>query len=462
MAVALTPPAASYFLTPQLGGTQPPISTLALTSLKKMNNPKTLGVVMAQNYINDSIFAELMAMGNEIVVAGNQIMWEEQSSWSNPAIVSGAGVVTFASSTGTFAITGAAIPADATDINSERPTSAQFLQIKLGMEFAAFDDQGRKANGKITSIATDKKSFVASPIGGSWNNLGATNIMLAFTGNNLKECELAPCVGFQDYLPARETTFFKDSECVKYCDETEIANSPDGVDAEPLVKIGNEFWNVDQRLDQATELLTYKNENEFAFGRRLTVAEANGGPRGTDGVFTVLENKAVKYQGMIETKQDVINLAANLRSRRVYNASLRVSSEQYAKLLDVISDANLTYDPFKDNTNELYYIGFGGFKVGDVTIRFKTWFVLDEYPNVGKRYHWLCIPEGRVNVKLNGRMKTMGYLNIAWFGKTGDVYKYKEKRDSYVNGEGEIHIINKFAVVVLRPQDFMIGVTVAA
>ena len=466
MSVQLTPFAPAYFLTPDTSGKQPPISTLELTSLKKMNNPKYLGRVVAEEFYDDSIFAELMAKGNEFTFAANQVIWEEKDESFNTTIVSGPGVVSFTSGTGTFTINAAAIPADAYDIDSERPTEPQWLQVNPGLQFVAFDSAGRRANGKVTSVASDKKSFVASPIGGSWNNLAATNITIAFTGNNLANCALAPCIGYEKYVPARAQTWFKDSACVEYCDETEIENQLDGGDSQSLVSFPSapeEHWNVDSRLDQRMKDLTLRGENAFVFEKQLTVSEAAGGERGTNGLMTILENKATKYLGKIETKQDLINLAHNLRNKNIKMATLRVSSEQETLLLDILDSTKYQYDPFTDHTNDLFHIGFNGFKIGEVKIIFKRWRVLDQYPNIGARYHWLLIPEGKLRVKFNKKVATAGYLNIGWFGNSEKVFKYLTKRENYKNtGEGKIDIINKWMPIVFRPQDFMIGMTIAA
>ncbi|WP_294203013.1 hypothetical protein [uncultured Chryseobacterium sp.] len=462
MSVLVNTYAPSYYLTPMDNGKKKPISALEITSLKKMNNPKYLGAIVAQDLLDDSLWAELMAKGREFVFATDQVVWEEKAEGFNETVVTGEGAVSFASSTGTFTINAAALPVDPYDINSERPTVPQWLQVKVGLQFVAFDQSGRKANGKIKSIAPDLKTFVADPIGGSWNNLGATSLTIMFTGNNLDHCSLAPCIGFANYMPARENTMFKDSECVTYCEETEIANSYDGEDVQPLVRFGDEEYNVDSRLDDAHRNLTLRNENAFAYEKRLTVAEAGTGQRGTDGVFTILENRATKYLGMIETKEDLMNLAANMRQRKIKVASLRVSNEQYNKLLEILDDTKYSFDPFQDNTNALYYIGFAGFKIGEERIMFKRWGVLDQLPNIGKRYHWLLIPEGTLKVKFNKKIYEAGYLNIGWFGKTGDVYKYKRVEESKKNGDVSIDYINKFMPLVLRPQDFMMGMTIAA
>ncbi|MFX1667857.1 hypothetical protein JZ968_06695 [Riemerella anatipestifer] len=459
MSVTLTTPTAAYFLTPQNNGKKNPISSLELTSLFKKTEPKYLGKVLKEDLYEDSLFAELMAMGNEFTFASNQIIWEEEESGFNPTIVSGTGVVSFNS--GTFTINNAAIPADTSDINSERPTEAKWLQVKEGMEFVAFDATGKRANGKITSIAGDKRSFSATPIGGNWNGLAADNITVMFTGNNLDHCELAPCIGYESYAPAYENTMFKDSECVKYCEETEIANSPDGVDAQPLVEIRGEGYALDERLNNAQKILTLRSENAFAFSKRLSTSEANGKALGTNGAFIILEKRATKFIGMIETINDVKRLAANMRTKKIKMASLRVSTEQYNKLIDILDQTKYQYEPFKDNASALYSIGFAGFKIGEQIIRFKTWDVLDRYADVGKRYHWVLIPDGKVRVKFNKKLTTAGYMNIGWFGRPDDVWKYKRSEDDKDKDKGNftVHYVNKFVPIILRPQDFMMGVT---
>lgn len=459
MSVTLTTPAKAYFLAPLDNGKKNPISSLELTSIFKNTEPKFLGRVVKEDLYEDSLFAELMAMGNEFTFASDQVIWEEEEAGFNPTIVSGTGVVSF--NNGTFTINNAAIPADADDINSERPTEAKWLQVKEGMEFVAFDGSGKRANGKITSIAGDKKSFSATAIGGNWNGLAADNITVMFTGNNLDHCELAPCIGFDGYAPAYENTMFKDSECISYCEETEIANSPDGVEAQPLVEIKGEQYALDERLNNAQKLLTLRSENAFAFSKRLSVSEANGGARGTNGMFIILEKRATKFIGMIENIEDVKKLAANLRTKKIKNATLRVSTEQYNKLIDILDTSNYQFDPFKDTNNILYSIGFTGFKIGDQIIRFKTWDVLDRYADVGKRYHWILVPDGKLRVKFNKRVTTAGYLNIGWFGKPGNIFKYKRTEDDTDKAKGNytVHYVNKLMPIVLRPQDFMMGVT---
>ena len=463
MSVQILTQQPAYYLTPGDYEKQMPISSMELASLKKNNNPKYLGLVVAKDLgLDESLLAEIMAKGNEFLFAGDQVIWEEEATGFNSNIISGVGVVSFANATGTFTINNTAIPVDPYDFNSERPTEAKWLQVKQGMEFSAFDTSGRRVNGKITSIASDKKSFVATPIGGSWRNLGATDITIAFLGNNLDHCKLAPCIGFENYMPARQNTMFKDSECLVYCEETEIANSPDGVDAQPLLtQIGNDYWNIDSRLDQKHTLLSERADNVLALGEQLTEAEAGGGARGTMGILPILENRATKFFGKIETKTDITNLAANMRAKGIKKASLRVSSEQYSLLLAILDDTKYSFDPFVDHTSALFSIGFAGFRIGDVEIHFKQWMALDRYPNIGKRYHWILIPEGRLTVKFNKRVTTAAYLNIGWFGKPGDVYKYKRVDDKKKNGDVEIDIINKFMPIVLRPEDWFLGFTIA-
>ena len=459
MAVQLTPYAPAYYLTPLDNGRKPPISTLELTALKKMNNPKYLGRVISEDYMDDSLFAELMAMGNEFTFTTDQVMWEEQEAGFNPTIVSGTGAVTLVAATGTFTINNAAIPVDPYNFDSGAPTDALWLQVKVGMEFRVFDSTGKTVYGKVTSVASDKKSFASTAISGDFDDLATTNLTVIFTGNSLGHCELAPCIGYDFYSPARENTMKKDSECLTYCEETEISNSWDGVDAQPLVKIGDEEYNLSDEADMKQKILLMRTENAFAFAER----QASGGTFiGTNGVFPTLENRATKHLGYIETKADILNLFANMRSKKIKKALLAVDDVQYTKIMNIWdTNVSIQIDPSKDNTNTLYSIGFAGFRFGNEEIRFKRWAVMDTYPNIGKRYHWILIPVGKLKVKFNKRVTEAGYLNIGWFGTKSDVWKFRREEDRQRGGNVTIDYVNKMVPIILRPQDFMIGLTIA-
>ena len=86
---------------------------------------------------------------------------------------------------------------------------------------------------------------------------------------------------------------------------------------------------------------------------------------------------------------------------------------------------------------------------------------MDNYPNIGKRYHWILIPVGRLKVKFNNRVQSAGYLNIGWFGKQGDVWKFRREEERKRGGNVTVDYVNKIVPIILRPQDFMIGLTLA-
>lgn len=473
MAVAITTRGPEYFLKPFDNGIQRPLTTLELTAIFKANNPKWIGSVMADEYeMPDSLMAEVLARGNDFTFATDQVVWEEEDNIYETASVTGAGAVSFAlttggdaTSNGVFTINAAAIPADDDDFDSDRITVPQWLMVKLGMEFTVFDTAGKKASGKITAIAADLKTFTAKAIGGTWGALGA-NVDVFFGGNNLDHCQQAPCIAYEKYKPKRQNTMKKDSECLAYCLETEIANGEDGVDSMVIFKNpnGDGHFNIDMRLEQKQRLLMARAENDFAFSKRLTPAEANSGSVGTDGVMTIVEKRAQKNQGMIETIADVTNLAAQLRANKVYKATIRCSNEQYTVLLNLYNvNTTLMFSPYDDKTNELYSIGFAGFRIGDVVIEFQRWNALDYMDsNIGKRYHYLVIPNKKLRRKMNGVYYDCNYLNIGFFGSRTKVWKFL-RVDDHV-GEGTMNYKttyeNKFVPIVFFPQHFIIGLTV--
>ena len=147
MAINLIQYPKDYFIKPLDNGKKLPISSIEM-SLYYENNPKNFGVVMYDE-VKDSIFSELIAKGNEFYFKADQVIWQEEQQGVNSNIVSGTGAVsasfaTVAPFAGTFTINAAALPSDAFDINSDRPTTPKWLQVKVGMEFTVFDSTGKK------------------------------------------------------------------------------------------------------------------------------------------------------------------------------------------------------------------------------------------------------------------------------------------------------------------------------
>ena len=105
-----------------------------------------------------------------------------------------------------------------------------------------------------------------------------------------------------------------------------VSQSRYGGDAE-LFAIGSDEYNLDYRLNKAQGILTERMENAFVFNKRLTVAEAGSGQRGTEGVIPILEGRATKF-GKIENKAELMKLFANMRVKKIKFATLRCSAEQ--------------------------------------------------------------------------------------------------------------------------------------
>ncbi|MDR2207173.1 MAG: hypothetical protein LBE36_13575 [Flavobacteriaceae bacterium] len=439
---------------------------MALTSIFN-NNPKWLGVILARDYgMDDSLIAELMAQGNEFTVASDQVIWEEEAYVKSLASVTGAGAVT--KDGNDFTINPAAIPADAFDFDSDRPTEAVWTNVRQGVQFTAFSSTGGMTSGVVTSISNDGKTFTATPVGEDWEDLESEdpieNIEIYFTGNILAHCELAPCVASRPYNPKRENTMKKNSQCVEYCIETEIANGEDGGDAIVVFKNpnGDGEYHVSERLADKEKLLLEEMDYSFAFDHRFDLDVNTGLPKGTWGILPILENRAQKNQGMITTLQDAKNLAANMLKQNVKYGVLRCTTEQSMVLADLFPlGGQFTIDPFKDNTNALFHFGYGGFKIGEVTILFKRWKSIDNLgENVGKRYHYLMIPQGKLKRVINGKEMQVGYLNIAWFGNKKENWKFRTTTDEIHGGNFKTDIEVKAAPIVLRPQDFILGVSV--
>lgn len=459
MAVAITTKPETYFITENEEGQRPLISTLEISGLWK---PEYLGRVVAEEMDDTSLIAQLMLQEREMTVSTDQVIWKEEDGSYSVNTITGKGLITRAANV--FTLNSSAIPADPYDIDSNRPADAQII-AEVGMNFMVVDSTGEMNHGVITAIATDHKSFTATWIGEgatAWT-IGTTDLDIFFYGYNLDHCECAPCIGYKTYAPTRENSMFKDGQCVEYCEET-VANEGGGT--YDLIEVGNgDFVSVDERLNQAQMSMLERAEYQIAFGKRMTEAQATAlgqTARGVNGIFPILDNRALKFEGMIESWADFSAITMALKKEKIYSATIRCTDEQMAKINALVTPGSPYYiSPFDDNTNSLYYIGFGGVKINGVTLIFKEWSALNQASeNLAQRYHYVIIPEGNLTRVINGQRTKVGYLELIWFNAGNRVYKFLRDRDGEEKKCGNVKIdyINKLSIALFHPEKWILGI----
>lgn len=458
MPVTITTKPENYFFTDNVNGQRPTISTLEVTSLFQ---PEYIGRVVAEEMDNSSIIAQLMIQGRESMVSTDQIVWKEEDNHASVNVVEGTGIITRAGDN--FTINAAAIPADAYDIDENRPDDAQWI-VGIGMEFAVFDNTGKMNHGKITSISVDKKTITATIFGEgavAWT-IGTANLTVVFTGYNLDHCECAPCVGFRKYAPTRENTMFKDGECFEYCEETMAVEGSGSYDR---FEVKGDFMNLDEELNTKQAALLERMEFAVAFGKRMTRAQATALGNvslGMQGIFPTLDDRALKIQGQVETFADLMAITNYLKKQKVYSATMKCTDAQYAKLMNLVPPSSPYYiDPFTDNSDSMVVIGFKGFKFNGVTLMFKEYSALNQVSdNIGARYNFVIIPEGILTKVLNGKKEKVGYLNIHWFSAFGKAYKwYRDKEgEEKTCGSTKVDYVSKFTISLFHPEKWIIGV----
>lgn len=462
--VDITPKKENYFVQVNEDGQRSPISQLEISGIFR---PEFLGKVIVQDYEKqDSIAAQLMAMGRELTASTDQVTWKEEDNDFSITSITGKGLITRAADV--FTLNTASINADPYDIDTNRPEDAQFI-VTVGMNFIAAGANGKMDHGQITSVANDNKSFTATIYGegkSAWT-CGTEDIDLVFTGLDLDHCECPTGIGYKTYAPTRENTMQKDGESVDYCDET-LANENAGqfdlleLDADTVVM-------PDENLDRAIMKLIDQMDNRIAFGDRKTLAQAQAlGQKsiGMKGLIPTIESRGLKVEGMIETLDDLERLALYLKKQKIKKATLRCTDAQKTKLNKIVPpDSHLHIDPFTDNTKAVYYVGFGGVNINGVEIIFKEWNALNDLSeNIAMRYNYIVIPEGDLTKVINGTREKVGYLNIVWFKGLSKVYKFL--RD--VDGEEKkcmktkIDFLNKMTITVHHPEKFILGINIAA
>lgn len=457
MAITITKKPASYYLQNDAQGHQPPISAMELSNIFV---PDSLGYVMAEQLGKGSILTQLGMQAQEFTTSSDQVMWREEGDM----LVSSANKATFTLATKTFAVNPATFPVDADNIDSAVPTDAQWVGISENLRFTVFDSTGKQNWGWIKTIAADGKSFTAEAQGGTFD-IGA-NVEVMFTNYNLDDCECPPCVAIKNWSPTYENTLVKHGTCVNYCEETMIK---EGVQFDFVPMKDGKTVTVDTRLNDAQKKMNDELENTFLFDKKLTQAEATAMGKdhvGTNGVITQLEKRAVKIEGMITTQQDIRDVIAILKSNEVYTATIHCSAAQFSAIQALFPPTSAyNINPFENHETDLIYLGFGGFKMDGVIVRFKELTALDRSSAyLAKKYNFFIVPEGKLSRLINGKREQVGYLNAVYFAGNNKVWKMLREEERNADGHcgtNNIRYFTKVAPVIFMARKFILGVAAA-
>lgn len=444
-----------YLLQKSTGGRKPLVSSMEIAAATA---PEYIGEVVLPEIAKNTYLGFLLAQGNEITIASDQFRYNESEGTNIPLSITGRVVKRTDKD---FTIDATKIPSDPYDFDSSRPTKLQFI-VEVGMEFTAIDATGKMNYGKITAINSDSTVITADRVDTDTDwDIASADLEIIFTGYNLDHCECPPCIGYKDYSPAREQSFFKTGVCLEWCDEEVIATG--GGSYEPYNTKDGEYW-LDTNLDRKMTELSDMTDNALAFARRLTAAQATakGSPRGTMGIFQILDNRATKFQGKITAISDLSDIAALLEKEGVYEAALHCTPEQYTALMDLLPRTNYQWDPFVNHQNDLMYLGYKGIDVNGVKLIFTKWNAFTGKHaslNLAKKYNFLITPMGKLKRTVAGKTEEVGYANVAWFGNERKVYKNLRVDNGIANCDKfKIEYVNKFAPVIFFPEKFIVGI----
>lgn len=445
---------AEYFLMNDVQGQRKPISAMELSNIFI---PESLGYVMAEEMGQGSILATLSAQQREFTTRLSQVMWKEEGDM----LVASANKATYATNVFTVSPTSFPTPVGNMDTSIPGAAAAQWVGIHVGLRFTVFDSTGVQNWGRITAIAGDGKSFTAAATGAASFTVGAS-VEVMFTNYNLDHCECPPAIAIKNWAPTFGNTLAKDGVAVEYCAET---MQEEGMLFDHIPTPRGEV-SVDTRLNDALKLHTQRLEHSFAFDKQLTEAEATAAgsiAQGTNGVFTILEGRATKVQGLVEDMDDVNLLVSILKKNKIREATMHCTAAQFTALQALFPVTSAYHiDPFVDHENDLVHFGFAGFKINGVTIRFKEWSALDEAGDfVGLKYNFVIVPEGRLRRVINGQTENVGYLNAAYYTIDGKVMKML-RQDQVGNGGycgvDKISYLTKVAPVLFMANKFILGV----
>lgn len=437
------------------------VSTMEIATATE---PKFIGRIEAEEVAPHSYVGMLMAAGNEIVIAADQVSWSEKLPSSVVNQIVGENLVN--RSGDTFTINNSAIPADVFDIDSSRPKEARFF-VSEKQRFVVVDATGKRNIGVVKSVSTDGKTITAErrDESGTWN-IGTSNLDIIWLGYNLDHCECPPCIGYRPYSPTYENSMYKDGVCQTYCEETLLAEG--GWEAFKEENFNGLTLAPDIQLDEKLKELNMRTDHSIMWEHRTpkSVADAAGEPQGMMGIMQQLEGRALKMEGLIETIQDLNKLGAILKKKNVMMCYMDCTPEQYGKLMDLqLGNTHISYDPFTDRQSDLMYQGYKGIKLyNGVVILFREWDGLSGHSSskLNKAYNFIITPAGKIEATINKVKRQVGHVTIGWFGTDSDVYKMR--RDSNENdmncGNININYVNKYTVMVFGADRFILGVNI--
>lgn len=418
--------------------------------------PHFLGQVQAKEVAYDTYAGFLMASGNEITVAADQVSWKEKPSETNVVQIVGQNIV---SRTGNnFTINASAIPADAYDIDSCRPENAQFFTF-VGERLLAVDNTGKREIGEVTAISSDGKTITVEcrEEDEEWS-LSTSNLDIIFLGDNLDHCGCPSVLGWKPYSPTYENGFKSFGDGFEFCEETMVAEG--GWEAFPDRNYGEYVFTPAFQLNDAQKRLMKKTDTALAWEKRTSTGDFSQNMR---GIFQFLDERALKVEGELETLDDLISVTQFLKDDDIYEAYLDATPSQYTKLMNIMREnVSIQWNPFENHQSDLMYLGFKGVDIFGVKLMFREWKGLSGRGSekLGKAYNFVITPADKVNVTLNGKSQQLGRVTLVWFGNANDPYKFK--RDSNENdyncGKVKVTYKNKVSVAVFGADKFILGI----
>ena len=425
--------------------------------------PEYIGTVEAQEVAYDTYAGFLMASGNEMTVAADQLTWREKPSETNVIQIVGQNLVS--RSGNNFKINTAAIPTNPYDIDTCRPENARFFTAE-GQRFLVVDNTGKRNVGVVESLSNDGKTITAAirDENESWT-VATTNLDIIFWGFNLDHCQCPPSIGYKYYAETLENSFTKDGDAARFCEETLVAEGGWSSFREKIY--GDVKVTPASQVDDAQKRLMKKTDATLAWDVRTPLDVAGGEPQGIKGIFQQLDQRAVKFEGEILTLDDLVDISSYLKKKDVYEAYLDATPSQYIKLMNIMrSNVSIQWNPWENHQSDLMYLGYKGVDIYGVKIMFREWKGLSGRGSekLGKAYNFLITPADKVNITLNNKTTQVGHVTLVWFGNENDPYKMKRfsNENDYNCGNIDIKFVNKYSVVVAGADRFIMGINPAA
>lgn len=415
----------------------------------------------------DELSMLLMKAQEHTLKINSGITWDEELKYENrfnlPGLISRAGN-DFTINAGV--LQGLNLP----NFNNCNSTEDLFYDFVETTKIKIVDQNGVEVHGYVTAISNDRKTatIIASD-GSDWGALETDNLTLLPQGTESLKGDCGNCFR-TSYDPA---TYYNNSIKSDTCIPVDEDDWSDKGSVYREATTGGVYRYVED-MDRMLKKHHCDIYKKLMFDTPVDESSPayTEGYRGFEGIIPQIEKRGHGWQGLINTKDDLYEIAEMLRRFKAPNMHhIDATADQYKVLQDMpFTDAQLNVDTEAFNRScgvddgTFFNYNVCGIAVNGHTFYYRRW-DLTEYTQYEAEsfqdvYHFLMTPVQLNKITFsNGKTFNQSHIHIVWDGNEMQNNKLKRKtnKDGTTCEQYEIRYISKYTVAVAMAHHMVIG-----